>query len=226
MPTHSTFLTFRRVSASALVGTVLLASPAAATTAGRTEFEILMNGKPVGRHSVTVSKSADITNVRIAIDMAGKIGPIGFTYRHRCEEAWRGTQLTSLNCTDKENRSNKSVAANLRGTDLIVDGTGYKGSAPASLLPSSWWRFSTINQTRLLDSRDGKLSRVNVNRVGEEVLQIGGTPVRANHYRVRGAVNTDLWYDGTGRWVRTAFKIAGQSFDYRKVTSVSGSPRE
>ncbi|MEY3234287.1 MAG: hypothetical protein RL230_1558 [Pseudomonadota bacterium] len=210
----------------ALGGTAITSGVAAATTPGRTEFEILMNGKPVGRHSVTVSKSADVTNVRIAIDMAGKIGPIGFTYRHRCEEAWRGTQLTSLNCADKENRSNKSVAANLRGTDLVVDGTGYKGSAPASLLPSSWWRFSTINQTRLLDSRDGKLSRVNVNRVGEEVLQIGGTPVRANHYRVRGAVNTDLWYDGTGRWVRTAFKIAGQSFDYRKVTSISGSPRE
>jgi hypothetical protein len=219
---HASFL----ASAIVLSGTAFVASPAAATTPGRTEFEILMNGKPVGRHSVTVSKAADVTNVRIAIDMAGKIGPIGFTYRHRCEEAWRGNQLTSLNCTDKENRSNKSVEANLRGTDLVVDGTGYKGSAPASLLPSSWWRFSTINQTRLLDSRDGKLSRVNVNRVGEEVLQIGGAPVRANHYRVRGAVNTDLWYDGAGRWVRTAFKIAGQSFDYRKVTSVSGSPRE
>jgi hypothetical protein len=226
MSAHSTFLTSLRAFSIALVGTVIVSSPAAASTAGRTEFEILMNGKPVGRHSVTVFKSADITNVRIAIDMAGKIGPIGFTYRHRCEEAWRGTQLTSLNCTDKENRSSKSVAANLRGTDLVVDGTGFKGSAPASLLPSSWWRFSTINQTRLLDSRDGKLSRVNVNRVGEEMLQIGGTSVKANHYRVRGAVNTDLWYDGTGRWVRTAFKIAGQSFDYRKVTTLTGSPRE
>lgn len=209
-----------------LSGAVIASSPAAANTPGRSEFEILMNGKPVGRHSVTVSKSADITNVRIAIDMAGKIGPIGFTYRHRCEEAWRGAQLTSLTCTDRENRSSKSVAANLRGADLVVDGTGFKGSAPAGILPSSWWRVSTINQTRLLDSRDGKLSRVNVNRVGEDVLQIGGTPVRANHYRMRGAVNTDLWYDATGHWVRTAFKIAGQSFDYRKVTSVAGSPRE
>lgn len=209
-----------------LAGTVFVSSPAAATTAGRTEFEILMNGKPVGRHSVTVSKSAEVTNVRIAIDMAGKVGPIGFTYRHRCEEAWRGTQLTSINCTDRENRSNKSVEANLRGADLVVNGTGFKGSAPTGIVPSSWWRFSTINQSRLLDSRDGKLSRVNVNRVGEDVLLIGGAPVRANHYRVRGTVNTDLWYDATGRWVRTAFKIAGQSFDYRKVTSVSGSPRE
>ena len=226
MSANGALLTVLRASAIMLVGTVIVSTPAAATTAGRTEFEILMNGKPVGRHSVTVFKSADVTNVRIAIDMAGKIGPIGFTYRHRCEEAWRGTQLTSLNCTDNENRSTQSVAANLRGADLVVDGTGYKGSAPASLLPSSWWRFSTINQTRLLDSRDGKLSRVNVNRVGEEVLQIGGAAVRANHYRVRGAVNTDLWYDGTGRWVRTAFKIAGQSFDYRKVTTLTGSPRE
>ncbi|MCA3692283.1 DUF6134 family protein [Aquidulcibacter sp.] len=214
------------LASTVVLGSAAVTSSAAAATPGRTEFEILMNGKPVGKHIVTVSRNADMTNVRIAIDMAGKIGPIGFTYRHRCEEAWRGNQLTSLNCSDQENRSNKSVAANLRGANLVVDGTGFKGTAPAAILPSSWWRFSTINQSRLLDSRDGKLSRVNVNRVGEDVLQIGGTPVRANHYRVRGAVNTDLWYDSTGRWVRTAFRIAGQSFDYRKVTSVANSPRE
>ncbi len=226
MPAKTVTRASHMVALLVLGSTFLAAGPASAATPGRTEFEILMNGKPVGKHIVTVSKSADITNVRIAIDMAGKIGPIGFSYRHRCEEAWRGNQLTSLNCSDQENRSNKSVAANLRGTNIVVEGTGFKGTAPATILPSSWWRFSTINQTRLLDSRDGKLSRVNVNRVGEEMLQIGGANVRANHYRVRGAVNTDLWYDATGRWVRTAFKIAGQSFDYRKVTSVSGSPRE
>jgi hypothetical protein len=226
MSSKSTLKLCLLASTLVLGSAAVASSAAAAATPGRTEFEILMNGKPVGKHIVTVSKSADITNVRIAIDMAGKIGPIGFSYRHRCEEAWRGDQLTSLNCSDQENRSNKSVAANLRGANIVVDGTGFKGNAPATILPSSWWRFSTINQSRLLDSRDGKLSRVNVNRVGEEVLQIGGANVRASHYRVRGAVNTDLWYDATGRWVRTAFKIAGQSFDYRKVTSVASSPRE
>jgi hypothetical protein len=209
-----------------LLGSAWLPSQAWAASAGRTEFEILMNGKPVGRHSVSVSTAADLTTVRIAIDMAGKVGPFGFTYRHRCEETWRGQQLTSLACTDKENRAAKSVEAKLAGTTLVVNGTGFKGNAPMGVLPSSWWRRSTINQTRLLDSRDGKLARVSVNRVGSDVIDVNGDRVRADHFRMRGAVNTDIWYDNAGRWVRTAFKIAGQSFDYRKLTPVSTSPRE
>lgn len=209
------------------MGLTLLVAPAAqAASPGRTEFEILMNGKPVGRHTVTVSRAEDTTLVRIAIDMAGKVGPISFTYRHRCEEAWKGNQLTSLNCTDRENRSTKSVSASFKGGELEVNGSGFRGNLPAGILPSSWWRVSTINQTRLLDSRDGKLSKVRVSRIGDDVIAIGGSNVRANHYRMRGAVNTDLWYDASGRWVRTAFKIAGQSFDYRKLTPVAGSPRE
>ena len=219
----------RRVSLTVLTGLMaagLMVAPVEAATPGRTEFEILMNGKPVGRHIVTVSKNADTTLVRVAIDMAGRVGPISFTYRHRCEEAWKGDQLASLNCTDQENRSVKTVTANRKGNALEVNGTGFKGNLPASLLPSSWWRASTINQTNLIDSRDGKLSKVRVSRVGDDVINVAGTNVRAGHYRMRGAVNTDLWYDASGRWVRTAFKIAGQSFDYRKLTPVAGSPRE
>ncbi|GBF57631.1 hypothetical protein PbB2_01300 [Candidatus Phycosocius bacilliformis] len=219
----------RRVSLTVLTGLMaagLMVAPVEAATPGRTEFEILMNGKPVGRHIVTVSKNADTTLVRVAIDMAGRVGPISFTYRHRCEEAWMGDQLASLNCTDQENRSVKTVTANRKGNALEVNGTGFKGNLPASLLPSSWWRASTINQTNLIDSRDGKLSKVRVSRVGDDVINVAGTNVRAGHYRMRGAVNTDLWYDASGRWVRTAFKIAGQSFDYRKLTPVAGSPRE
>lgn len=219
----------RHVSLTVLTGLMaagLMVAPVEAATPGRTEFEILMNGKPVGRHIVTVSKNADTTLVRVAIDMAGRVGPISFTYRHRCEEAWKGDQLASLNCTDQENRSVKTVTANRKGNALEVNGTGFKGNLPASLLPSSWWRASTINQTNLIDSRDGKLSKVRVSRVGDDVINVAGTNVRAGHYRMRGAVNTDLWYDASGRWVRTAFKIAGQSFDYRKLTPVAGSPRE
>ncbi|MFN9935664.1 MAG: DUF6134 family protein, partial [Hyphomonadaceae bacterium] len=94
MSSKSTLKLCLLASTLVLGSAAVASSAAAATTPGRTEFEILMNGKPVGKHIVTVSKSADITNVRIAIDMAGKIGPIGFSYRHRCEEAWRGDQLT------------------------------------------------------------------------------------------------------------------------------------
>jgi hypothetical protein len=201
-------------------------SQIAYATPGRTDFEILMNGRPVGHHVVTVTEAAGITTARIAIDMAGRVGPIGFTYNHRCEEQWRGSQLINLSCTDREGRATKTVSGTLTGTNFVVNGSGFKGNAPMSIIPTSWWRFSTVRQARVMNSRDGKLTSIQATRVGPETLTIGGAPVQATHYRIRGPANADLWYDANGRWVGNAFRIAGQTFVYRKTTTLAGAPRE
>ena len=211
----------------ALAGSCALAIPQTSQAApGRTEFEILMNGRPVGRHSVTVTDAGGITTARIAINMAGRVGPIGFSYNHRCEEKWRGNQLTAINCTDTENRNTKTVSGALNGANFVVDGTGFKGNAPATILPTSWWRSATLTAGRALNTRDGKLTGLLATRIGTDTLTIGGASVQATHYRIRGPATTDLWYDAAGRWVGNSFRIAGQTFTYRKLTPLAGAPRD
>jgi hypothetical protein len=216
---------FTKALAIACLTSVCMTDIASAAP-GRTDFEILMNGRPVGRHVVTVTEAAGITTARIAIDMAGRVGPIGFTYMHRCEEQWRGNQLINLVCSDRENRSTRTVSGALEGANFVVNGSGFRGNAPASILPTSWWRSATLRQGRVVNTRDGKLSPISATRIGNEILTIGGAPVQATHYRIRGPVTTDLWYDASGRWVGNAFRIAGQSFVYRKTTSLAGAPRD
>jgi hypothetical protein len=215
--------------ASAFVASVVLCggmTETAQAAPGRTDFEILMNGRAIGHHIVTVTEAGGITTARIAIDMAGRVGPIGFTYTHRCEEQWRGTQLLSLNCTDRENRSTKTLSGKLEGANFVVNGSGFKGNAPVSILPTSWWRFSTVRQTRVMNSRDGKLTSLTASRVGPEAVVSAAGPIQATHYRIRGPANTELYYDAAGRWVGNTFRLAGQSFVYRMITPVAGAPRE
>lgn len=191
---------------------------------GRTDFEITMNGRPIGNHIVTVTEAAGITTARISIDMAGRVGPIGFTYSHRCEEQWRGTQLLKLDCTDRENRSTKTLNGALEGASFIVNGSGFKGNAPATILPTSWWRFATTRQSRIMNSRDGKLTAISSSRVGPATIVTAGGPVQATHFRIRGPANTELYYDAAGRWVGNTFRLAGQSFAYRMLTPIAGAP--
>jgi Family of unknown function (DUF6134) len=215
---------FRGLIAATLLGAIMTTSATAAP--GRTDFEILMNGRAIGNHVVTVTEAAGITTARISINMVGRVGPIGFTYAHRCEEQWRGTQLLKIDCTDRENRSTKTVQGELQGANFIINGSGFKGNAPLGTIPTSWWRSATIRQARIMNTRDGKLTPITATRVGPDTLTIGGAPVQANHYRIRGPANTDLWYDASGRWVGNAFRIAGQSFVYRMVTPLAGAPRD
>jgi Family of unknown function (DUF6134) len=214
---------------SALSASVLLCAAMTETaqaSAGRTDFEILMNGRAIGHHIVTVTQAGGVTTARISIEMAGRVGPIGFTYSHRCEEQWRGAQLLSLDCTDRENRSTKTLQGSLQGANFVVNGSGFKGNAPVSILPTSWWRFSTVRQNRVMNSRDGKLTSLAASRVGPAAVATAAGPVQATHYRIRGPANTELYYDAAGRWVGNTFRIAGQSFVYRMITPVAGAPRE
>jgi hypothetical protein len=198
----------------------------AQASAGNTDFQILMNGRAIGNHKINVTEAGGITTARISINMAGRVGPIGFTYAHRCTEKWRGDQLIDIECTDRENRNTKTLSGNLVGGNLEIKGSGFNGNLPADIMPTSWWRFSTVNQSRVMNSRDGKLTNISARRIGTEMVETATGPILATHYRIRGPANTELYYDGAGRWVGNSFRLAGQSFLYRKLTPASGAPRE
>jgi hypothetical protein len=218
-------LKFACVLVSALFCAAVMSEDASATP-GRIDFEISMNGRPIGNHVVAVTEAGGITTARIAIDMAGRVGPIGFTYSHRCEEQWRGTQLLRVDCTDRENRSTKTLIGALEGANFVVNGSGFKGNVPSTIIPTSWWRFSTVRQSRIMNSRDGKLTSISATRVGPASIVGANGPIQATHYRIRGPANTELYYDASGRWVGNTFRLAGQNFVYRLLTPVSGAPKE
>ncbi len=203
------------------------AAPAFASqaTTGRTEFRIYMNGAPVGRHVVSVTPAAGGVEADVSIDMKGRVGPFAFSYTHRCEERWSGDALQSLACTDRENNRAKSARATRDAGGVRVEGTAFKGEAPATIEPSSWWRSDTVRQSRLIDTRTGALMPVRVTRIGTETVDVGGERVQATRYRVRASQDADIWYDQAGRWVKMSFRLRGQQFEYRKVTPVASAPR-
>lgn len=204
----------------------LLPTGASATTAGRTEFDILMNGRSVGTHSVAVTTSGSTATANISINMRGRIGPVSFSYVHRCREVWRAAVLESASCTDNLNNNPKTVEISRAGVSLNIRGPEFTGTAPGTTLVSSWWRADTVRQTRLINSTNGKVENIRASNAGsQQVALADGETVTATKWRMRGGVSQDVWYDSAGRWVKTAFRFAGQSFEYRKRTALASSPR-
>jgi hypothetical protein len=203
----------------------MAAHPAAASTAGRTEFDIIMNGRSVGTHSVTVTTAGTTATANIAINMRGRIGPVTFNYAHRCREVWTGDQLTSASCNDNLNNNPKTIEVTRTGATLSIRGPDFTGTAPGSVMTSSWWRADTARQTRLINSTNGKVEAIRVTNAGAEQVMVAGVAVAATKYRLRGGVSNELWYDAAGRWVKIAFSFAGQRFEYRKRTALAGAPR-
>jgi hypothetical protein len=210
---------------------VVLAPGAAAANeitpaaSGSVAFEVYMNGGRVGRHAIDVVQTGSgETRADVRIDLAGRVGPFSFTYAHRCAETWRGQTLQSLACEDREGRKVRRLSAQSAGDRLALDVNGRGSTAPLGALPSTWWRASTAKATALLDTRNGKMLTVRVRMVGRETLMAPDGPVEATRYRLEGSTSADLWYDGAGRFVKMAFRLRGQSFEYKLATPAAAAP--
>lgn len=200
-------------------------APAFAAAPGATAFDIYMNGERIGRHTVSVARSGEDVRADVRIDMAGRVGPFAFTYAHRCTETWRGGALAALDCEDKEGRKVKTLTARAEAGKLAVSADGRPAAAPANVLPSTWWRAQTIGADKLLDTRNGKVLPVRIRTVGPETVQTASGPVAATRYQLEGSTRADLWYDRDGRWVKIAFRLRGQSFEYRMATAPDAVPK-
>lgn len=216
-----------RILLGLIAACLFLPASALASTPGAAAFEIFMNGKPVGRHSVTVARDGADARADVRIDMAGRVGPFSFTYAHRCTESWRGGELASLACEDREGRKVRTLRAQRTAEGLALranDGAQTLLSG-APLLPSSWWRVETAQAARLIDTRNGKVLPVRVRKVGVESVKTPDGIVNATRYQLDGSTRADLWYDSDGRWVKLAFRLRGQNFEYRLATPVANLPK-
>lgn len=199
----------------------------AAITPGRVEFSVTRNGQPFGTHSVVVSKVGEGFTARSDIRLAAKVGPItAFSYSHRCLETWQSPlALSALDCTDKENGKVQTAKASLSGKTLQITGSGFRGAFNGDAIPSSWWRRDTMEQSQILDTRNGKPMPINVQRVGIESVKAGGSTIQATRFRVKGTLIADVWYDTAGRWVKLTFKARGQDIVYTLASPLAGIPR-
>jgi hypothetical protein len=83
-----------RKTALAAAAALLLTGAAVASPpeAGRTEFEILRNGQPFGRHTIVVTGSGDDFRAQSSVSMRATMGPVTvFRLEQSCVGTWGST---------------------------------------------------------------------------------------------------------------------------------------
>ena len=91
-----------------------------------------------------------------------------YRYVHRNTEVWQGDRLVSLDTRTDDNGDSFTVSARRTAEGIEVEGAEGRVLAPADILPTSYWRGDTINQTRLLDTQRGVIRQVAFSRAGRE----------------------------------------------------------
>ncbi len=211
----------RRTLLRALGGGALLALPgrALARPAGddALAFEATRDGRELGWHRLAFRAEGERLLVEIEISFEVAFGFLTlYRYHHRSREVWRGRHLVALDTTTDDDGERFAVRARADGGQLAVEtAAGARLTLPGDTPPTSYWRESTVERGRWLDSQSGRLVRSRVERLGEQEIEAAGRRVRATRYRLQGDLDCELWYHEQ-RWSKLRFQASdGSRIEYR-----------
>ena len=182
----------------------------------RMPFEVTRGGDSIGTHQITFSRQGARTQVDIEIDLAVTVAFItAFRYEHRNTEVWEDGRLIAIDTETNDDGTPWALTGRSTASGFRVDGGQGVIDAPADIIPSSYWNYEIIRQTRVLDTMRGGILNVAIQPRAQEQIETGGRTIRAQRYTISGDLMADVWYSTAGQWVSLAFDGRGEEVRYR-----------
>ncbi|MDB5340493.1 MAG: uncharacterized protein JWN70_6112 [Planctomycetaceae bacterium] len=165
------------------------------------EFDILVDGSHVGSSRLEIAEHSDGRTVATT-DAHISINVFFFTYVHRYQgsESWQAGQPRKLEGLTQAGTDRRIVRAVLEATrsEVSVD-ENPQPAGPAVHLTTSYWYWPValdkLKAISLLDVDSGATIKAECERIGEESIVVGTRTINCTHYRLKGASETDLWFD-------------------------------
>ena len=166
-------------------------------------FAIMRNGQQIGQHDITISSEEGTTTVNFRTEIQVKvmfINAYSFTYAGR--EVWADNHFKSFVSQTNDNGASHSVNASAGADRVAIAADGARMDASKNTVPSSFWNLDFINRTDFFHTETGKLMKLSVTDMGNERLSTRMGWRVARHYRIRGDLERDLWFDQSGAPMR------------------------
>ena len=132
------------------------------------------------------------------------------SFSHRAVEVWRRGWLSGFSATTRHDQEEIEInASSERRGILMVTSSDYDVTLQVSgyVVPASLWHRDARLVNRLIDLADGRVKLVRIYYAGKDVLPGTDGVTVASHYRVRGEINRDTWYNDDCQLLRTLMPI-------------------
>jgi len=193
------------------LGLLPLQAVGASAPTGTWDFQVLLDGSPIGEHRFQVDGADGDITVRSTARFDVKLLFItAYRYRHSATERWRGDCLQQMTARTDDNGTvhQVQVAEGPEGAMVTVDGK----TAPLTACPMSfaYWTPKILQQQRLLNAQTGEYQAIQVRSLGESTITVRGAAVRAARWRIEGPEQPlDLWYSPSGEWLQLESTVSG-----------------
>ncbi len=177
------------------------------------QFEVLLDGKPVGTHDFRVVDHVE-GGREVHSEARFDVRVLGLTvyrYRHTAREQWQAGCLQRIDAETRDGGEQLLVQGELRGGRFALSRPAPQRSASPCLSSYAYWDPALLlAQAELLNPQTGEIAAVQFETLGEEVIQVQGMQRTARRHRLRSAgLAIDLWYAPDGQWLQLASAVRG-----------------
>ncbi|MEW6435661.1 MAG: DUF6134 family protein [Pseudomonadota bacterium] len=175
-------------------------SPAAASAVPTTEervFDITRDGNKIGVETIHIEKDGDTTVIKFKTHLSVVVMFIqAYHLVHSAVETWTAGKFVSYKAVTDDNGKHFNVAAVAKDDEVLLDVNGTRSKLPGNIVIASLWSKDFVDQTTLLHPDSGVELSVKVKDLGEEEIKLHGEDVKAQHYRISGDLDRDVWFEG------------------------------
>jgi len=181
-------------------------------------FDVLRDGSKIGEHRLLFEPQDDDTlKVSVETDMTVKFAFLTvFHYQHKRVERWQGDELQSLaGMTNDDGREFEVSIVRKEGHySRTVNGSEEEIAGPVQI--DSLWSKDRITAGKLFSAESDDIYRVRSDVLGwETILGASGRKIEAEHVKLTGELDRDLWYGHGGELVKIQYETKdGETFEY------------
>ena len=191
------------------------------------EYELFRNNKSIGYHKYQFNRKGE--NLSIQSEVNFKITKLGvdlYKYFASSDENYEKNIFKSYFSKTKQNKKDRyvNITVNPINTNLIIDGSSFKGEADKNFIVGTWWNHEIIKAKAQISGISGRVIEQTVTFLGKEEVKIGDKTYKTLHFNFKSSdetlpdskkLNTDIWYEeDTYLWVKAAFEKTGY-WEYR-----------
>ncbi len=170
------------------------------------EFDVTRKGDRVGFHRVKFTQEGASTLVSSTFQLQIDLWIFtAFKYLYTSEARWVDGRLRSLSATVDDGGTLSSVDVRPDGDRLMIANGAATYSALPPLYPTNHWNASVLQQKKVLNTLTGHLNSVDIQPRGREAVTTERGVISATRYAYTGDLDTEVWYDDDGRWVKMRF---------------------
>jgi hypothetical protein len=208
-------LTRRRFLVSGAAATMVAGNGAIAATPalpppGRTEFEVLHNGLPVGSLRLDMADRDGGREIWLTQQvLVTAFGVTLYAIKQQSHEVWSRGRLERFESETEEDDARFWVKGRAVGGAFEVQSRKERRTVPSDIMVATYWRPEICRQRQLLEPKRGRVRDQTLISVRPVTLALPDREVAGEEFRIRGILDGACVYDMQGTWRSASFEKRG-----------------